>query len=86
VRQGIYMVYDSKVMGFSMPFMAASDAAAARTFGDAVNREGTVMHEHPEDFVLMRVADVDDSTGQVSVPMTPQEIAQGRALTKRKEA
>jgi len=76
------MVFDSKVSGYSMPFMAQSDAAAARTFGDACSREGTMMYAHPEDFVLMRVADIDDATGTVSVPVSPQEIAQGRLVKK----
>jgi len=85
MRQGLYMVYDTKVCGYSMPFMSQSDAAAARSFADGVNREGTLMHEHPEDFVLIRVADVDDSTGAVTVPVTPKEITQGRLVVKHKE-
>jgi len=86
MRQGLYMVFDSKVVGYSMPFMSPSDAAASRTFGDACRREGTLMFEHPEDFVLMRVADIDDATGAVAVPVTPVEICQGRHVVKKESA
>jgi len=65
-----------------MPFMSQSDAAAARSFSDGINGEGTLMNKHPEDVVLMRVGDVDDVSGAVSVPLTPQEITQGRLVKK----
>lgn len=84
MRQGLYCVYDSKVGLYSMPFFAVSDAGAARTFSDAVAQEGTLIGKHPEDFSLIRLADVEDSTGAVTSPVTPVEIINGRNV-KAKE-
>jgi len=84
MRQGLYCVYDSKVGLYAMPFFSVSDAAAARTFSDAVAQEGTLMGKHPEDFSLIRLADVEDSTGAVTSPVTPVEIINGRNV-KAKE-
>jgi len=84
MRQGLYVIFDSKVGLYSMPFFAVSDQGAARTFGDACKQEGTLISKHPEDFSLIRLADVDDSTGQVNTPVTPVEIVSGRNL-KAKE-
>lgn len=84
MRQGLYVVFDVKVGLYSMPFFAVSDQGAARSFGDALQQEGSLMAKHPEDFSLIRVADVEDSTGQVTTPVTPVEIVNGRNL-KAKE-
>lgn len=82
MRQGLFVVYDAKVGHYSMPFFSPSDAAAARTFSDAVMQADTLMNKHPEDFVLLRIADVEDSTGAVSTPVTPVEIIKGREVAK----
>lgn len=83
MRQSIYMVFDDKVKGFSMPFASASDAAAVRTFGDAVKQEGSLLSRHPEDFSLCRICDFDDGTGLVNaLPKGPEMVCAGRSLVK----
>lgn len=82
MRQGLYCVYDGKMLLYSMPFFSPSDAAAVRTFSDAVKQEGSLLSRHPEDFVLMRLCDVEDSTGCVTAPATPVDVVQGRSFVK----
>jgi hypothetical protein len=78
----LYCVYDAKVQLYSMPFFSQSDAAAARSFKDALNHEGSLLQKHPEDFALFRVCDVEDSDGTISVPPVPALVFQGRSLVK----
>jgi len=85
MRQGLYVVFDAKVGLYSMPFFAVSDPGAGRTFGDALKQEGSLLNKHPEDFSLIRLADVDDTTGQLTTPVSPVEVVNGRNL-KAKEA
>lgn len=85
MRQGLYVVFDSKVGLYSMPFFSVSDQAAARTFGDALKAGDSLMTRHPEDFSLIRLADVEDSTGQVTTPVSPVEIVNGRNLKAKEE-
>lgn len=82
MRQGLYVVFDSKVGVYQMPFFSQADAAAARTFADAVKQGDSLMSRHPEDFVLIRIGDVEDSTGVVTTPVTPVEVFRGRDVSK----
>lgn len=83
MRNGLYMVFDAKVKLFSMVFSSQSDAAAVRTFQDALKQGDSLMSRHPEDFSLCRVADYDESSGIVSVVSPgPIEVFHGRNLKK----
>lgn len=84
MRVGLFVVYDCKVCNYSMPLFAQSDQAAVRAFSDALKQGDTLMSRHPEDFVLFRIADVDDSNGAVTTPPTPVEVFAGRNLDKEK--
>lgn len=83
MRLGIYMVFDAKVKVFSMPFSSQSDAAAVRTFTDALKQGDSLMSRHPEDFSLCRVCDIDEQLGVVSVlDPSPVEVYHGRNFVK----
>lgn len=83
MRVGLYMVFDGKVQGYSMPFASQSDQAAVRTFTDALKQGDSLMSRHPEDFSLVRLADFDDVTGMVTpVQPGPLEVFHGRNLKK----
>lgn len=85
MRQGLYVVLDAKMGLYSMPFFSVSDPAAIRSFSDGVIQGSGLLSHHPEDFVLMRLADVEDSTGQVVVPVTPIEVFKGRDVKKEND-
>lgn len=84
MRQGLYVVYDMKVGSYSHPYFSQSDQSAVRTFGDALTQGDSMMARHPEDFVLFRIADVDDGTAKVTVPLTPEEVFRGRDVESLK--
>lgn len=83
MRQGLYCVLDAKMGLYSMPFFSVSDAAAVRSFSDGVTQGDSLLSRHPEDFVLVRVADVEDSSGAVTVPVTPVEVWKGRDVVRK---
>lgn len=56
-------IYDSAVGAYMRPFFAPSRAAAVRSFGDEVNRVGSEMHAHPDDYALCHVGVWDDASG-----------------------
>ncbi|WNK12622.1 MAG: nonstructural protein [Microvirus sp.] len=60
---GLFAVFDNKAETYSPPFVAASDAAAARLFGTEVNRhsDDNLLNRYPADFSLHRVADWDNT-------------------------
>lgn len=84
MRQFLYLVYDAKVQTYAMPYFAQTDAAAQRSFADAVNQDGTMISRHPEDFSLVVVGSVDDGTGLVSPSQMPTVVCTG-LQAKRKE-
>ena len=58
-------VHDAVVGALARPFFAPTERAAVRSFVDEVRRDSpeNPLHQHPEDFVLYRIADFDDESG-----------------------
>lgn len=50
-----------------------NDATAARNFAHAVMQAGSIMHSHPQDFSLYRLAEFDTETG-VLTPLSPIQL------------
>lgn len=64
-------VFDSAVQAYNRPFWSPSRAAAVRSFTDEARREGTPeqpnpLRDHPEDFEMHCLFELDDNTGLVS--------------------
>lgn len=74
----LYALRDSKVEVHTPPFHARNDAAATRQFGVLVSDRSTQFGTHPEDFVLYRIAAVDEVSGEVVPDYV--NIVSGRAL------
>lgn len=73
---GVYTVRDSKACACLPPFTMRSDGEAIRAFGDSVNKGGTTLSDHPEDFVLMRVGSFDLVSGVMAAEL-PVSLAVG---------
>lgn len=61
----MYSVRDTKAECYLAPFMMRTDYEAQRAFADSVNREGTLLHDHPEDFVLYKIGSFNQGTGML---------------------
>lgn len=53
-------VRDAALNAFNRPFFSPSRGIAQRSFGDEVNRSGSEMHGHPEDYELWCFGEWDD--------------------------
>lgn len=61
----LYAVRDAQ-LGFGTVFTAANDAVAIRNFASAVNTEGSILHDAPEDFALCRLGEFNEVDGVIS--------------------
>lgn len=66
-------------MIYQNPMTALNDGSMIRAFADEVNRAGSELGKHPEDYDLMKIGEFDDATGII----TPLSVALplGKALT-----
>lgn len=62
----VFSVYDSKAMVFDRPFYALTNGSALRQFMDAVNDEKSILHKHPQDFMLFHLGTFDDQDGKLT--------------------
>lgn len=63
MKLGIYTIKDTKAECYLPPFTMRTDGEAIRAFDDTVQREGTAIHDHPEDFCLFKVGEFNQGTG-----------------------
>lgn len=60
----MFAVKDSAIDAFNRPFCAHTTATAIRSFTDEVNRQGSEMNSHPEDYSLHDLGTWDDGNGK----------------------
>lgn len=65
MTQGFYGIRDEKAEAFVHFFTAASDQVALRTFDQASENPESQLAKYPRDFVLWRLAYVDQQDGDV---------------------
>ena len=70
----IFSIYDSKAEAYNTPLYLAAKGQAVRAFDDQVNKEGSEIGNHPEDYTLFCLGTFDDSTGQHEPYETPQSL------------
>ena len=61
----LFTVYDSKAEAYFPPWIAPTIKAALRAFSDQVNKSGTPVNSHPEDYALFCIGEFDDNSGIV---------------------
>lgn len=67
----LYALHDKKAQMLSSFHVERSDAQASRGFADAVNAKDSVFAKYPEDFELVAVAEIEESTAVQSDPVWP---------------
>lgn len=77
----ICTILDSKAEAYLPPFTMRSDAEAIRAFGDSVEKGGTPLADHPEDFFLYAVGTFNQETGEI-VPCDRRSLACGMDFKK----
>jgi len=80
----VYSIYDSAVKAYQDPFYMHSEGQAIRAFSDTVNNEKSLVHSHPEDFVLFYLGTYDDQTGKFQPPadQTPVSVTTALSVVK----
>lgn len=73
MKQKMFSVYDDKAKSYITPFFVPEKGQAVRMFTDTVNDPQTVMHKHPEDFVLFFVGVFDTEDGGIEA-VVPHEV------------
>jgi len=85
MNKRLYMVYDlvaSTVLGGIM--LETADAPAMRAFNDALGNKESLLGQHPRDFNLLYLGDIDDA-GQLH-PIAPEIIATGASWQTMRES
>lgn len=80
MRFGVYSMRD-KLSGFARPTFEMNDPSAMRNFEMAVLNSDvqSVLHAHPEDFDLYRIAYFDSETGSM-ISCEIERIASGQQI------
>lgn len=73
-------IRDLAVEAFNVPFFVPALGAAVRSFQDEVNKAGTALNAHPEDYDLFHLGDYDDSIGRFIPLDIPKSIAIGKEV------
>lgn len=77
MKINIYSVFDVKSQLYGTPFFMLRDEIAQRAFADLVNDKSTMVSRHPEDFLLYKIGEFWDDSGNVSSTIPP--LALGNA-------
>ena len=77
----IYTIRDSKAEVFLPPFTFRTDGEAIRAFDDSVQKPGTALHDHPEDFFLYKVGVFNQDAGFVET-LKPVSLGCGADFVK----
>lgn len=79
----ICAVHDRQLAAFMRPFVAQTTGQAIRSFRDEVNRQGSEMNQHPEDYTLHKLGYWDEETGSIEPLKDKEQIAIASNLIER---
>lgn len=71
----IFVVHDSKVQAFGIPFFAENISVALRSFKYAANDKNTEVGKYPSDFSLYHLGAYDDTTAKIDLLPAPYHLA-----------
>lgn len=63
MKHCVCAVWDEKLQSFMRPYYAPKIGGAVRAFSDEVNRAGSEMGQHPEDYTLFELGTWNDEDG-----------------------
>lgn len=78
MKFGIYSIRDSKT-GFMTPVPEVSDETAIRNFSHTVVNSPNVLSTFVQDFDLYKIADFEDSSGEMFPVVPPAHVISGPA-------
>jgi len=61
----ILAVKDRAMDAFMPPFCVPAMGMGVRAFRDEVNKEGTALFQHPDDYDLYKIGEFEDATGRL---------------------
>lgn len=68
MKKPLFTVHDVRADNYAPPFVARTDAEAARQFTMAIQdkRDDNLLNRYPEHFRLVHIGTFDDETGEVN--------------------
>lgn len=77
-------VWDEKIQSFMRPFFAPRVGGAVRAFTDEVQRAGSEMNMHPEDYTLFELGSWNDEDGMYKAVDNniPRRVVSGTEVAK----
>lgn len=80
----ICAVHDRQLNAYLRPFVAATPGQAIRSFRDEVNRPGSEINQHPEDYTLCKVGEWQEQDGYIDgIDGKPEQLAIASNLIER---
>lgn len=76
----VVSIRDRAIDAFGRPAFVPALGAAVRGFGDEINRAGSEMNAHPDDYDLYHLGEWDDATGEFTQLKRPEQIAVGKNM------
>lgn len=80
----LFAIRDAKSESYDGPRSYPTEAAATRSFGDAINNDAQGYGKFPEDFSLWLIGEWDEHEGVLIGYETPKIVTQGVALVRPK--
>lgn len=81
----ICAVRDAAINAFGQPIFVRHVGEAIRSFTDEVNRDGSAIQAHPEDYELFHIGEYDDLTALVIPADRPISLVTGKSCVKSQE-
>lgn len=74
----VLAIYDRKTESFGVQFIVVRTVGAAqRIFADEIQRDGSMLKLHPEDYDLYLLAEFDETDGRLAAVDMPKRMSQG---------
>lgn len=73
-------IKDRAIDAFQPIFCVRAIGEGIRAFQDAINKQDNPMSAHCDDYDLYHIGDFDDTTGAISRPHQPEQVAIGKQL------
>ena len=83
MKLNIYAIYDSQAKAFTQPFFLHTDGMAVRAFQQNINQEESTLSKSPQDYTLFRIAEFDDSDGNIKA-VSPENLGIGSKYVEKK--
>lgn len=73
----ICAIRDAKAEYWMEPLYFQAVGQALRAFEDAINKDGTELNAHPEDYTMFHLGTFDETTGEITTLEQPYQLEVG---------